>query len=52
MAFKKEILEIIEPRDVFVGNPKAEVTLEEFGEYGLRIGLDHLEARLRSLLVS
>lgn len=33
MAFKKEILEIIEPRDVFVGNPKAEVTLEEFGEY-------------------
>lgn len=33
MAFKKEIVEIIEPRDVFVGNPKAEVTLEEFGEY-------------------
>jgi len=33
MAFKKEIVEIIEPKDVFVGNPKAEVTLEEFGEY-------------------
>jgi protein-disulfide isomerase len=33
MAFKKEIVEIIEPRDVFVGNKKAEVTLEEFGEY-------------------
>ena len=33
MAFKKEIIEIIEPRDVFVGNVKAEVTLEEFGEY-------------------
>ena len=33
MAFKKEVVEIIEPRDVFVGNAKAEVTLEEFGEY-------------------
>ncbi len=33
MAFKKEIVEIIEPKDVFVGNVKAEVTLEEFGEY-------------------
>lgn len=33
MAFKKEVVEIIEPRDVFVGNPKAPVTLEEFGEY-------------------
>ena len=33
MAFKKEIIEIIEPKDIFVGNPKAEVTLEEFGEY-------------------
>jgi protein-disulfide isomerase len=33
MAFKKETLEIIEPKNVFVGNPKAEVTLEEFGEY-------------------
>ena len=34
MAFKKEVVEIIEPRDVFVGNPKAEVTLEEFGDLG------------------
>lgn len=33
MAFKKEIVEIIEPRDVFVGNIDAPVTLEEFGEY-------------------
>ncbi len=33
MAFKKEVVEIIEPRDVFVGNPKAAVTLEEFGDY-------------------
>lgn len=33
MAFKKEIVEVIEPKDVFVGNPEAEVTLEEFGEY-------------------
>ncbi len=33
MAFKKEIVEIIEPRDIFVGNVKAEITLEEFGEY-------------------
>jgi protein-disulfide isomerase len=33
MAFKKEIVEIIEPKNVFVGNPKATVTLEEFGEY-------------------
>lgn len=33
MAFKKEIVEIIEPKDVFVGNKKAEVTLEEFGDY-------------------
>jgi protein-disulfide isomerase len=33
MAFKKEVVEIIEPRDVFVGNVKADVTLEEFGEY-------------------
>lgn len=33
MAFKKEVAEIIEPRDIFVGNVKAEVTLEEFGEY-------------------
>jgi len=33
MAFKKEVVEIIEPRDMFVGNPNALVTLEEFGEY-------------------
>ncbi|MFT3683230.1 MAG: thioredoxin domain-containing protein [Ferruginibacter sp.] len=33
MAFKKEIVEIIEPKDVFVGNINAPVTLEEFGEY-------------------
>ena len=33
MAFKKEVVEIIEPRDVFVGNINAPVTLEEFGEY-------------------
>ncbi len=33
MAFKKEVVEIIEPKDVFVGNVNAEVTLEEFGEY-------------------
>lgn len=33
MAFKKDIVEIIEPKDVFVGNKKAAVTLEEFGDY-------------------
>ncbi|HTQ26954.1 MAG TPA: thioredoxin domain-containing protein [Puia sp.] len=33
MAFKKEIVEIIEPKDVFVGNTNAPVTLVEFGEY-------------------
>ncbi|MFC4263698.1 DsbA family protein [Ferruginibacter yonginensis] len=33
MAFKKEVVEIIEPKDVFVGNAKAAITLEEFGEY-------------------
>jgi protein-disulfide isomerase len=33
MAFKKEILEIIEPKDVFVGKTDAPVTLMEFGEY-------------------
>lgn len=33
MAFKKEIVEIIEPKDVFVGDPDAPVTLMEFGEY-------------------
>ncbi|MCR6719913.1 MAG: DsbA family protein [Chitinophagaceae bacterium] len=33
MAFKKEVEEIIEPKDIFVGNPDAPVTLMEFGEY-------------------
>jgi protein-disulfide isomerase len=33
MAFGKETVEIIEPKDVFVGNKKATVTLMEFGEY-------------------
>ena len=33
MAFKKEIEEIIEPKDVFVGKKDAPVTLMEFGEY-------------------
>jgi protein-disulfide isomerase len=34
MAMKpKEVVEIIEPKDVFVGNPDAAVTLMEFGEY-------------------
>ena len=33
MAFKKEILEIIEPKDMFVGKTDAPVTLMEFGEY-------------------
>jgi len=33
MAFKKEIEEIIEPKDVFVGQKDAPVTLMEFGEY-------------------
>jgi predicted DsbA family dithiol-disulfide isomerase len=33
MAFKKDVVEIIEPRDIFVGNKKAPITLEEFGEY-------------------
>lgn len=33
MAFKKEIEEIIEPKDIFVGNKNATVTLMEFGEY-------------------
>lgn len=33
MAFKKEPIEIIEPKNVFVGNPQASVTLMEFGEY-------------------
>jgi protein-disulfide isomerase len=33
MAFKKEIVEIIEPKDIFVGSSTAPVTLVEFGEY-------------------
>ncbi len=33
MAFKKEVVEIIEPKNIFVGNKDAAVTLEEFGEY-------------------
>ncbi|PZR21924.1 MAG: disulfide bond formation protein DsbA [Citrobacter freundii] len=33
MAFKKEIEEIIEPKDIFVGTKDAPVTLMEFGEY-------------------
>ncbi len=33
MAFKKEIIEIIEPRDMFVGDAEAPVTLMEFGDY-------------------
>jgi len=33
MAFKKEIEEIIEPKDIFVGKKDAPVTLMEFGEY-------------------
>lgn len=33
MAFKKEVEVIIEPKDVFVGNKNAPVTLMEFGEY-------------------
>jgi protein-disulfide isomerase len=33
MAFKKEEVEIIEPKDVFVGNKTAPVTLVEFGDY-------------------
>ena len=33
MAFKKEVEEIIEPKDIFVGPKDAPVTLMEFGEY-------------------
>jgi len=33
MAFKKEEEVIIEPKEIFVGNPEAKVTLMEFGEY-------------------
>lgn len=33
MAFNKEVVEIIHPKDVFVGAKDAPVTLMEFGEY-------------------
>ena len=33
MAFKKEDIVIIEPKDIFVGKKDAPVTLMEFGEY-------------------
>jgi protein-disulfide isomerase len=33
MALKKEVIEIIPPREIFVGNEDAPVTLMEFGEY-------------------
>ena len=33
MAFKKDDVIIIEPREIFVGNKDAPVTLMEFGEY-------------------
>ncbi|MEP6677365.1 MAG: thioredoxin domain-containing protein [Ferruginibacter sp.] len=33
MAFGKEVVEIIPPKDVFVGDKNAAVTLMEFGEY-------------------
>ena len=33
MAFKKDDIIIIEPREMFVGNIEAPVTLMEFGEY-------------------
>jgi len=33
MAFVKEVIEIIHPKDVFVGAKDAPVTLMEFGEY-------------------
>jgi len=33
MAFKKEVEEIIEPKDIFIGKKDAPVTLMEFGEY-------------------
>jgi|SRR5690606_4973631 len=33
MAFKKEEIEIIDPKDIFVGKKDAPVTLMEFGEY-------------------
>ena len=32
MAFNKEVIEVIETKDVFVGDPKAPVTLMQFGD--------------------
>lgn len=57
MAFKKEIVEIIEPADVFVGDPDAPVTLMEFGDYEseacakanevVKKLLDHFEGKIK-----
>lgn len=33
MAMKQKDVEIIKPKNVFIGNPKAPVTLMEYGEY-------------------
>ncbi|MCW3107179.1 MAG: hypothetical protein JWQ09_1685 [Segetibacter sp.] len=33
MIGKKEEAPIIEPKDIFIGNPKAPVTLTEFADY-------------------
>jgi len=33
MAFKKDDIVIIEPREIFVGKKDAPITLVEFGEY-------------------
>ena len=33
MAFKKDEIEIIEPKDIFVGKKDAPITLMEFGDY-------------------
>ena len=33
MSFKKELIEIIEPRDIYVGDVNAPITLEEFVDY-------------------
>lgn len=33
MSLKKEVIEIIPPREIFVGSKQAPVTLMEFGEY-------------------
>lgn len=57
MPFKKEEEIIIEPKDIFVGNPDAHVTLMEFGEYEseacakanevVKRLLDHYEGKIR-----